>query len=358
MNSLWEIYIIDVHLTNVAIQKTSENYDEKLGGKWEIQTLKVYLLSKYGQEKVSECFNNMQQLIIKSFLSVQKSIINDKHCFELYGFDILLDTSLKPWLLEINAAPSMTANTPHDSELKINLLDDAFTIIDVEKALTGQEEQIGGFDLIYKGTPVKLPSNSIYGSLLGVYNNRSQQLKKIAKSAASRLAQSYQESQPIVTNNPINNKAPVSSKDTPTTPQNQENNVRKMGSKTNIITTKDNTKKTQILNKPANKIIAGNANNSQKNAKPAKNTAKPASTQASSNSNNVNNMVKNSAFQQNVINNLNNMKKNSNYGQKTRSDVSIKYEESKKNSKMNSLGIQKRVSAGNIKMNNLEEEEE
>lgn len=109
----------DVHLTNVAIQKTSENYDEKLGGKWELQTLKVYLISKskwfkiwineylfifrYGQDKVSECFHNIQQLIIKSLLSVQKIIINDKHCFELYGFDILLDSSLKPWLLEINA---------------------------------------------------------------------------------------------------------------------------------------------------------------------------------------------------------------------------------------------------------------
>lgn len=39
--------IKDVHLTNVAIQKTSENYDEKLGGKWLLQTLKLYLISKY-----------------------------------------------------------------------------------------------------------------------------------------------------------------------------------------------------------------------------------------------------------------------------------------------------------------------
>lgn len=64
---------------------------------------------------------------------MQKTIINDKHCFELYGFDILFDANLKPWLIEINASPSMTANTPSDYEMKIGLLDDTFTCLDLEK---------------------------------------------------------------------------------------------------------------------------------------------------------------------------------------------------------------------------------
>jgi tubulin polyglutamylase TTLL9 len=98
--------------------------------------------------------------------------MNDKRCFELYGFDILFDEKLKPWLLEVNGSPSMTANTGVDYDLKVGLLDDVFTIVDMEKILTGQEEQIGGFDLIYKNAPVKLPSNSTYSSLLGCYNNR------------------------------------------------------------------------------------------------------------------------------------------------------------------------------------------
>ena len=84
-----------------------------------------------------------------------KTIINDKHCFELYGFDVLLDDNLKPWLIEINASPSMTANTPSDYETKLGLLEDVYAILDIEKILTGNEEQIGGFDLICKGNPVK-----------------------------------------------------------------------------------------------------------------------------------------------------------------------------------------------------------
>jgi len=39
---------------------------------------------------------NIETLIVRSLMSVQKIMINDKHCFELYGFDILIDQEFKP----------------------------------------------------------------------------------------------------------------------------------------------------------------------------------------------------------------------------------------------------------------------
>ncbi len=57
--------------------------------------------------------------------------------------------------------------------------------------MTGTEDQIGGFDIIYRGTAVKAPTSAVFGSSLGCFNNRAKQLKKLAKGAAARLAQEH-----------------------------------------------------------------------------------------------------------------------------------------------------------------------
>jgi tubulin polyglutamylase TTLL9 len=66
----------------------------------------------------------------------------------------------------------MTANTPADYETKLGLLEDTYSILDIEKILTGNEEQVGGFDLICRGNPVKSSTSSSFSSHLGCFNNR------------------------------------------------------------------------------------------------------------------------------------------------------------------------------------------
>ncbi|KAJ0394119.1 hypothetical protein P43SY_010005 [Pythium insidiosum] len=121
-----------IHLTNVAIQKTSEHYNKKHGGKWDLRNLKMYMMSKHGVEAINKLFYEIQMVIIKSVLSVEKIMINDKHCFELYGYDIMIDENLKPWLLEVNASPSLSANTSSDYQLKCGMLNDMLDILDLE----------------------------------------------------------------------------------------------------------------------------------------------------------------------------------------------------------------------------------
>jgi tubulin polyglutamylase TTLL1 len=82
---------------------------------------------------------------------------SDKHCFELYGYDVLIDDNLKPWLIEVNASPSLSATTKTDRYLKMSVINDLFNIVfppdwGDDKTKTGtnlcKEKQVGGFTLM------------------------------------------------------------------------------------------------------------------------------------------------------------------------------------------------------------------
>ncbi|KAI8464205.1 MAG: tubulin tyrosine ligase-like family, member 9 [Monoraphidium minutum] len=164
-----------VHLTNVAIQKHAPGFDKAKGMKWPIRSLRAYMLSRHGPDATHALFGSIQGLIVRTLLAVQPAMINDRHCFELYGYDILVDAGLKPWLLEVNASPSLSASDRDDWTLKYGMLNDMLDIVDLEgrrepgKVPTKQ----GGFDLIWDGAavpgfdrPTSLPT------MLGCYNPR------------------------------------------------------------------------------------------------------------------------------------------------------------------------------------------
>ena len=52
-------------------------------------------------------------------------------CFELLGFDIILDSKFKPYLLEVNHAPSFNTDTPLDYLIKKNLIYDTLNLLGV-----------------------------------------------------------------------------------------------------------------------------------------------------------------------------------------------------------------------------------
>lgn len=50
-------------------------------------------------------------------------------CFEILGVDIILDSEARPYLLEVNHAPSFNTDTPLDYLLKKQLLIDTFQLL-------------------------------------------------------------------------------------------------------------------------------------------------------------------------------------------------------------------------------------
>ncbi len=64
-------------------------------------------------------------------VTAMKSTKHRNACFEVYGFDIMLDEKLKPWLLEVNVCPSLSSSSPLDKQIKTMLLSDTFHLVGI-----------------------------------------------------------------------------------------------------------------------------------------------------------------------------------------------------------------------------------
>ncbi|XP_064397984.1 polyglutamylase complex subunit TTLL1-like isoform X2 [Halichondria panicea] len=143
-----------VHLTNVSIQKHGDEYNDSHGGKWTVENLRLLLESTRGKPATDKLFDEMHWLIVHSLKAVQNVLSSDRHCFECYGYDIIIDTELKPWLIEVNASPSLAYTTASDRIMKSCLINDIINIILPPTGLPEwskipSRESLGKFDLLY-----------------------------------------------------------------------------------------------------------------------------------------------------------------------------------------------------------------
>lgn len=68
--------------------------------KWPVARLRRYLQSVHGAPATLKLCHDIQMTVAKSLLAVQDAVVQDKHCFELYGYDVMVDADLTPWLIE------------------------------------------------------------------------------------------------------------------------------------------------------------------------------------------------------------------------------------------------------------------
>lgn len=125
------------------------------GGKWSVQNLRLFLEGTRGKEVTDKLFGNISWLIIHSLRAVAPVMATDRHCFECYGYDIIIDNNLKPWLVEVNASPSLTSTTVNDRILKYKLIDNILSIVippsgipDVRWNKIPNADVLGNFELL------------------------------------------------------------------------------------------------------------------------------------------------------------------------------------------------------------------
>ena len=53
------------------------------------------------------------------------------NCFQLFGFDVLIDDLIEPWLLEVNMSPSLSCDSNFDHRVKANLISDLLNLVGV-----------------------------------------------------------------------------------------------------------------------------------------------------------------------------------------------------------------------------------
>ncbi|KAH8415283.1 hypothetical protein KR009_006545 [Drosophila setifemur] len=144
-----------VHLTNVSVQKHGGEYNTLHGGKWSVQNLALYLEGTRGKEVTDRLFGAISWLIVHSLRAVAPVMASDRHCFECYGYDIIIDNALKPWLVEVNASPSLTSTTVNDRILKYKLIDNILSVVlppdgvpDVRWNKVPSADALGNFELL------------------------------------------------------------------------------------------------------------------------------------------------------------------------------------------------------------------
>lgn len=153
--SVTELDNMYVHLTNVSVQKHGGDYNSLHGGKMSIQNLRLYLEGTRGRAVTDKLFSEVNWLIVHSLKAVAPVMANDRHCFECYGYDIIIDNNLKPWLVEVNASPSLQSTTHSDRILKYKLIDNIISVVvpkdgmpDARWNKIPEEDALGDFDLL------------------------------------------------------------------------------------------------------------------------------------------------------------------------------------------------------------------
>ena len=129
------------HLTNFSINKNAEKFvvnqdadSDDVGHKWSLSALFDHL-DAHGYD-VARLWRDMKEVAVKTLIACESEIFTqlkslsgkDKCCYEVFGFDMMLNESLFVYLIEVNIYPSMATGSPLDKRIKETMITDALHI--------------------------------------------------------------------------------------------------------------------------------------------------------------------------------------------------------------------------------------
>ena len=130
-----------VHLTNYSLNKHNANFqnntdaeNDGTGSKWSLAAFRKRLKMMGHDDAL--VFKKIEDMILKTIISCEHVINNatemfcpsKNNCFELFGFDVLIDDKLEPWLLEVNLTPALSCDSPLDQKIKANVVADLLSV--------------------------------------------------------------------------------------------------------------------------------------------------------------------------------------------------------------------------------------
>lgn len=133
------------HLTNYSINKSDGDYianadaeDDASGHKWSLAAC-FRALAETGVD-VSALRKRIDAMLAKTLIAAQGHVTQKYAqlfkrrgcCFELFGFDVMLDEQVKPWLIEVNVSPDLASTSPLDRQLKGTLAADTLHLIGIQ----------------------------------------------------------------------------------------------------------------------------------------------------------------------------------------------------------------------------------
>lgn len=170
-----------MHLTNYSINKKNSEYQSNSddqacqGHKWALKALWKYLSSE--GINTAPIWEKIKDIVIKTIIAsdpyvnnlLKLNVRSPYSCHELFGFDIMLDENLKPWILEVNISPSLHSNTPLDVSIKGQMVRD---LLNLAGFRIPQTEEVLSASSSASSSPSSLCGGTREGSRLNLFADK------------------------------------------------------------------------------------------------------------------------------------------------------------------------------------------